>query len=192
MRIIAGTLRGRILAAPRDRSVRPTTDRVKQSIFDMLATRMDLEGIEVLDLFSGSGSLGLEALSRGAAAATFVDTSRDSLSLLEKNIRSLGLDDRTTVHQAEVFWFLKNLRRPYDLVFADPPFALERIGELPTAISTSGVLKPGTYVVMEHGKDAAVDVPGESFELLRKMFGQTVVLIMKSMQLPKASNLQGA
>ncbi len=191
MRIIAGTFRGRILAAPRDRSVRPTTDRVKQSIFDILATRIDLEGIEVLDLFSGSGSLGLEALSRGAATATFVDTSRDSLSLLDVNIRSLGLEHRANVHQAEVFWFLKNLHHPYDLVFADPPFALERIGDLPTAIGVSGVLKPGAFVVMEHGKDAAVAVP-DAFELLRKMFGQTVVLIMKSMQRPQASNLQGA
>jgi 16S rRNA (guanine(966)-N(2))-methyltransferase RsmD len=182
MRIIAGTLRGRILAAPRDRSVRPTTDRTKQSIFDILAARVDFEGMEVLDLFSGTGSLGLEAISRGAATVTFVDTSRDSLSLLETNIRLLGLESHTTVHQAEVFWFLKNLRRPYDLVFVDPPFALERIGELPNAIAQSGVLKPGAYVVMEHGKDSPVAVPGDSFELLKKTFGQTIVLIMKSVR----------
>ncbi len=187
MRIIAGTLRGRILAAPRDRTVRPTTDRVKQSIFDVLATRVDFEGIEVLDLFSGSGSLGLEAVSRGAASATFVDTSRDSLSLLETNIRLLGLEERTTIHQAEVFWFLKNLRRPYDLVFVDPPFALDRIGELPSAIARSAVLKPDAYVVMEHGKDSPVAVPGESFELLKKTFGQTIVLIMKSVRQPSSA-----
>lgn len=182
MRIIAGTFRGRILAAPRDLSVRPTADRVKQSIFDILATRIDFEGIEILDLFSGSGSLGLEGLSRGAATATFVDSSRDSLSLLEKNIRLLGLEDRTTIHQADVFWFLKNLRRPYDLVFVDPPFALERIGDLPVAISQSAVMKPGAYVIMEHGKNSPVSVPGEAFDLLRKTFGQTIVLIMKSVQ----------
>src|SRR3972149_7040555 len=96
MRIIAGTFRGRVLASPRDRSVRPTTDRVKQSIFDILAT--------------------------------LVDSPHASLSLLEKNIQLLGLENRTAVHQAEVFWFLKNSRHPYGLVFVDPPFALERIG----------------------------------------------------------------
>jgi len=180
MRIIAGTFRGRVLASPRDRSVRPTTDRVKQSIFDILATRVDFEALEVLDLFSGSGSLGLEALSRGAATATFVDTSHASLSLLEKNIQLLGLENRTAVHQAEVFWFLKNSRHPYGLVFVDPPFALERIGLLPTAIAHSGILKPGAYVIMEHGKNSTVTVPEGSFELLQRTFGQTIVLIMKS------------
>lgn len=182
MRIIAGTFGGRILAAPRDLSVRPTTDRVKQSIFDILTTRIDFENIEVLDLFSGTGSLGLESLSRGAAKATFVDTSRASLTLLEKNIRLLGCEARTTVHQADVVWFLKNSKRAYDLIFVDPPFALESIGQLPTEIAHSGVVKPGTYIIMEHGKNSRVPVPEESFEMFTKVFGQTIVLIMKSVQ----------
>jgi 16S rRNA (guanine966-N2)-methyltransferase len=182
MRIIAGTFGGRILVAPRDLSVRPTADRVKQSIFDILTTRIDFENIEVLDLFSGTGSLGLESLSRGAAKATFVDTSRASLTLLEKNIRLLGCEARTTVHQADVVWFLKNSKRAYDLVFVDPPFALESMGQLPTEIAHSGVLKSGTYVVMEHGKNSRVPVPEESFEMFTKVFGQTIVLIMKSVQ----------
>ncbi len=184
MKIIAGTFGGRILAAPRDRSVRPTTGRVKQSIFDILTTRIDFENIQVLDLFSGSGSLGLESLSRGAATATFVDTSRGSLSLLEKNIRSLDCSDRTTVHQADVVWFLRNSKRSYDLIFVDPPFALESIGRLPDEIAHSSVVKPGTYVIMEHGKHSLVPVPEESFETVKKQFGQTVVLIMKSLNKP--------
>jgi len=162
--------------------VRPTTDRVKQSIFDILTTRIDFENIEVLDLFSGTGSLGLESLSRGAAKATFVDTSRASLTLLEKNIRLLGCEARTTVHQADVVWFLKNSKRAYDLIFVDPPFALESIGQLPTEIAHSGVVKPGTYIIMEHGKNSRVPVPEESFEMFTKVFGQTIVLIMKSVQ----------
>lgn len=180
MRIIAGTFGGRRLTAPRDRAVRPTTDRVKQSIFDILAARLSFDGIEVLDLFSGSGSLGLEALSRGAASATFVDTSRSSLALLEKNIRILDCGKRTTVHQADVFWFLKHARRAFDLVFADPPFALDRLGEIPAAIAQSGAVGKGSYVIMEHPRKFPVPVPGDSFELLEKAFGQTTVLIMKS------------
>jgi len=180
MRIIAGTFRGRILASPRDMSVRPTADRVKQSIFDILTTRIGFENIEVLDLFSGSGSLGLESLSRGAAKTTFVDSSRTSLTLLENNIRLLGCEHQTTVHQADVLWFLRNSHHAYDLVFVDPPFAFEHIGDLPTAIAQSGIVKPGTYIVMEHGKNSRVPVPEESFETLKKSFGQTVVLIMKS------------
>ncbi len=188
MRIIAGTFRGRRLAAPRDRLIRPTTDRVKQSIFDILTVRLDFTGIRVLDLFAGSGSLGLEALSRGAGSATFVDTSRPSLTLLEQNIRTLGCEEQAAVHQAEVFWFLKNSRKQYDLVFVDPPFALERIGELPGALARSGVAGKGSYVVMEHGKNSVVSVPEVAFETLQKTFGQTVVLILKSKQDTRSSS----
>ena len=124
MRIIAGIHRGRILASPRDRSVRPTTDRAKQTIFDVLSNRIDFEGLQVLDLFAGSGSLGLEAISRGAASVTFVDNSRDSLALLQRNVGALRCEDRCTTYQADVFWYLKNTQARYDVVFADPPYRL--------------------------------------------------------------------
>ncbi|MEX2116040.1 MAG: 16S rRNA (guanine(966)-N(2))-methyltransferase RsmD [Bacteroidota bacterium] len=180
MRIIAGMYRGRTLAALRDLSIRPTADRVKQTIFDILSSRVELEGIGVLDLFAGSGSLGLEALSRGASHVTFIEKARSSLEALEKNIRKLGCEDRSTMHQADVFWFLRNAHQPYDLVFVDPPYALEAIGTLPTAIAGSGVLRKGSYVVMEHSRDSDVPVPEDSFEVLRKQFGQTVLLILKA------------
>ncbi len=180
MRIIAGMYRGRTLAALRDLSIRPTTDRVKQTIFDILSTRVDLDGTSVLDLFAGSGSLGLEALSRGASHITFIEKARTSLKALEKNIRTLGCENRTTVHQADVFWFLRNANQPYDLVFVDPPYALEAIDTLPSVIATSGVLRKGSYVVMEHSRESDVPVPGDSFEVLRKQFGQTVLLILKA------------
>ena len=180
MRIIAGQYRGRILSALRDLTIRPTTGRVKQTIFDILSTRVELEGATVLDLFAGSGSLGLEALSRGASHTTFIEKARPSLEALEKNIRTLGCEDRTTVHQADVFWFLRNAHQPYDLVFVDPPYALETIGTLPAVIAGSGVLHKGSYVVMEHSRESNVPVPEDSFEALRKQFGQTVLLILKS------------
>ncbi|HXG38516.1 MAG TPA: 16S rRNA (guanine(966)-N(2))-methyltransferase RsmD [Bacteroidota bacterium] len=181
MRIIAGTYGGRVLSTLRDRSIRPTTDRAKQTIFDMLSARIDFKGIRVLDLFAGSGSLGLEALSRGAASVVFVENSRRSLTVLEQNIATLGCSDQCTVHQAEVFWYLKNVRQQFDLVFADPPYALERIGDLPTAIYESGVAKPGAYVVMEHSRKTPVRVPPDMYEAIIKPFGQTTVLFLKTL-----------
>jgi 16S rRNA (guanine966-N2)-methyltransferase len=180
MRIIAGNYRGRILASPRDRSVRPTTDRAKQTIFDILANRVEFEGLSVLDLFAGTGSLGLEAISRGVASVTFVDSSRDSLALLRKNVEALGCQDRCTDYQADVFWYLKNIRRQFDLVFVDPPYKLENIGSLPRTIYEAGVLKPRTYVVMEHSRESVIDLDENVYEIERRPFGQTTVLILKA------------
>lgn len=179
MRIIAGMYRGRSLSAARDRTIRPTTDRAKQTIFDILTNRLDFASLDVLDLFAGSGSLGLEALSRGAKSVTFVEKARPSIAILEENIDKLQCADRATVHQADVFWFLRNAHRPYDLIFADPPFALETIGTLPTAIASSRAAREGAYVVLEHGKSTPVIVPKERYESVRKQFGQTTVLILK-------------
>jgi 16S rRNA (guanine966-N2)-methyltransferase len=179
MRIIAGKYGGRTLVAARDLSIRPTTDRAKQTIFDILSTRIDVAGCRVLDLFAGSGSLGLEAISRGARSVVFVEQSRRSIQILEKNIRTLGCTDQCTVYQAEVFWYLKNVRTSFDLVFADPPYKLERIGELPRALHEAEVTAHHGYAVMEHSRHSAVTIPEGSFEVIRKPFGQTVVLIMK-------------
>jgi 16S rRNA (guanine966-N2)-methyltransferase len=178
MRIIAGTYRGRILTSPRDHSVRPTTDRVKQTLFDILSNRIYFENLTVLDLFCGTGSLGLEAISRGAASVTFVDNSFDSLALLRKNIAALGCDSQCMPYQAEVFWFLKNMKKQYDLVFVDPPYKLETIGKLPTALHESGILKEGSIAAMEHSRESSISIPDGVFDAVRKPFGQTTLLIL--------------
>jgi 16S rRNA (guanine966-N2)-methyltransferase len=178
MRIIAGTYRGRRLIAARDLSIRPTADRAKQTIFDILATRVDLDGARVLDLFAGSGSLGLEAISRGAAAVTFVEKARSSLEILGKNIASLGCGDRSEVVQADVFWYLKNSPRAFDLVFIDPPYALENIAELPARLHESRAVGDGTWVVMEHSRASAVPLDPAQYDVIQKPFGQTVALIL--------------
>jgi 16S rRNA (guanine966-N2)-methyltransferase len=180
MRIISGQYRGRALSTVRDLSIRPTTDRAKQTIFDILSNRLDFEGIEVLDLFSGSGSLGLEAISRGAANVTFVDKAQQSLRALESNIETLGCADRCTAYTADVFWFLKNTRKAFDLVFVDPPYRLERIEELPNALYESPVVREGTFVVMEHSKESQVIVSDMMYDITRKPFGQTTVLILQT------------
>jgi len=184
MRIIAGEFRGRSLESVRDLSVRPTTDRAKQTIFDILTNRIDFDGLDVLDLFAGSGSLGLEALSRGVKSVTFIDKARKSLDVLEKNVASLGCEAQCSVYQADVFWFLKNMNQSYDLVFTDPPYKLDNIGILPNAIYDSGVLRNGTYVVMEHSRESVIELDELKYEVLRKAFGQTTVLILKALVPP--------
>ena len=180
MRIIAGQHRGRNLVTVRDHSVRPTTDRAKQTIFDILSNRLDFDGIEVLDLFAGSGSLGLEAISRGARQVTFVDKSPQALQVLDTNVTTLGCKEQCTSYAAEVFWYLKNARHSFDLVFVDPPYRLERIADLPAELYASGALKEGTFVVMEYSKKSPVEPSESMFEITRKLFGQTTVLILKT------------
>lgn len=184
MRIIAGQYRGRVLSTVRDLSVRPTTDRAKQTIFDILSNRLDFDGVEVLDLFAGSGSLGLEAISRGAGHTTFVDKAAQSLRSLESNIDTLGCAGQCTAYTADVFWFLKNTHKAFDLVFIDPPYRLERIEELPNAIYASPVVKTGTLVVMEHSKESQVLLSDAMYDITRKQFGQTTVLILQTKAKP--------
>jgi 16S rRNA (guanine966-N2)-methyltransferase len=180
MRIIAGQYRGRSLSTVRDLSVRPTTDRAKQTIFDILSNRLEFDGIEVLDLFAGSGSLGLEAISRGAQSTTFVDKAPQSIRVLEANIKTLGCTDQCTAYSADVFWFLKNTRKAFDLIFVDPPYRLEGIVGLPNAIYESQVVKEGAIVVMEHSKESQVELSELKYDITRKPFGQTMVLILKT------------
>lgn len=186
MRIIAGRWRGRRLVPPRDRSVRPMTDRVRQAVFDILTVRMDLEGSDVLDLFSGSGSLGLEALSRDARHVTFVESSREVIELLRRNVNILGCESQSTIHQADVFWYLSHANHPFDLVMLDPPYRLPGIEDLPQLVSKSGAARPGTFVVMEHSRETAVPLPVPEDSVIRRLFGQTGVLVF---QVPAATPL---
>jgi 16S rRNA (guanine966-N2)-methyltransferase len=179
MRIIAGRWRGRRLLPPRDRTIRPMTDRVRQAVFDILTTRMEFDGIDVLDLFSGSGSLGLEALSRGAHHITFVENSREAIEILRQNVHSFACDAESTIHQADVFWYLSHATHAFDLVLLDPPYRLSSIHDLPRAVSTSGVVRPGAFVVMEHSRETAVPAPVPEEEAIRRSFGQTGVLMFR-------------
>src|SRR5579862_7036971 len=125
MRIIAGHAHGRRLKAPRGLLTRPTSARARESIFSRLAVRMDFDGTRVLDIFAGSGSLGIESLSRGAAHVTFVDSSRDAAAAIRANLARLELSDRARIVVSEVRRALADLRGMpdvFDLVFVDAPF----------------------------------------------------------------------
>ena len=122
MRVIAGIAKGRVLVAPRGTGTRPATDRIRETLFGILEP--DLPGTRVLDLFAGAGTLGIEALSRGAAHATFVERSADALAALRKNLKTTAFEDRSDLVPANVLAYLEHaLAVPYDIVFCDPPFA---------------------------------------------------------------------
>lgn len=129
MRIIAGEFRGRSLKSPGDRRVRPTADRVREAWFSILAS--DVPGARVLDLFAGSGALGLEALSRGAQQVDFVEISRASLEALRANVSELDAEDRVRIHRADALRFVSRLAPgSYDLAFADPPYSTDQAARL--------------------------------------------------------------
>ena len=152
MRIVAGRLGGRRIAAPAGAATRPTSDRVREALFSILGP---VDGLRVLDLFAGSGALGLEALSRGAAEVTFVDSARPAVRALQANLDALELD--AEVRRQDARAFLRDAQagdRAYDLVFVDPPYRLaERLGaELSPLIAA--VLAPGARVVGESDRRA--------------------------------------
>ena len=144
MRVITGKCRGRKLLEPAGRDVRPTTDQVKEALFNII--QFDIEGRRVLDLFAGTGQLGIEALSRGAAACTFVDASRDSVRLVQENLRRCGLEGR--VLNCDALGYLKT-REKYDLVFLDPPYGSGLEIQAMEAIKEFDILSRGGIMVCE-------------------------------------------
>jgi 16S rRNA (guanine966-N2)-methyltransferase len=175
MRVITGLYKGRRLRTVKDFSVRPATDRVKQTIFNMLMNRIEFEGGTVLDLFAGSGSLGIEAISRGAASATFVEQNIEAAGLIEQNVAALGCEDRTRVLTMDAMDYVRRADGTFDLVFADPPYAYGRIGELPSAIFSRNLVHSDGYLIIEHPSTLRF----ESTEMYsagpEKKFGRTLV-----------------
>jgi 16S rRNA (guanine966-N2)-methyltransferase len=147
MRVIAGTARGRRLAAPKDPQTRPISDKVKESLFGSIGER--IVGARVLDLYAGSGAIGIEALSRGAAAATFVERGRPALSAIRENLVRTGLADRAVVESRAVETFLDSTADgPWDVVVLDPPYA-ERTLDVPLD-RLRAHLAPRALVVVKH------------------------------------------
>jgi 16S rRNA (guanine966-N2)-methyltransferase len=163
MRIIAGAWRGRAIEAPPGTGTRPTSDRVREALFSMLASRLGtFEGLRVADLFAGTGALGLEALSRGAASCTFVETDRHAIEALRRNLAKLGAGERAEVRAQSV---LHGVPGPFDLVLMDPPYAS---GLGPQALSALGdAALPGAWISLETGAREAVAAEGFTLEAER-------------------------
>lgn len=181
MRIIAGRFRGKQLSSPSDDSIRPTSDRARESIFNILGSRIgpSLEGKRVLDLFAGTGALGLEALSRGAAHVTFVDTGAEARGLVRDHIQAFGVAGITKLLRRDA----TALGKPgtfgqFDLIFLDPPYN-QGLGEKAIAdIAANGWIAPGATLVWEESTDAEVLLPpGFTLEDTRTYGAATVRLL---------------
>jgi 16S rRNA (guanine966-N2)-methyltransferase len=183
MRIVGGTLRGRALAAPSDERTRPTSDRVREAMFNILAhgaPALDLTGARVLDLFAGTGALGLEALSRGAAFALFVDDDPGARGVIRTNIEAFGLTGQTKIFRRDATGMGGAVQMgQYDLVFLDPPYG-KGLGELALAsVLDGGWLKPGTIVVVEEQAEAQIALPA-AFEVIdQRTWGGTQVVFAR-------------
>ena len=183
MRIIAGRHRGRRLVAPTGPATRPTADRVRQALFDMLwhapwAGRAAVDGARVLDAFAGTGALGLEALSRGAAQATFLETDRTALQALRANVEACREAERCVVLPADA---TKPPRAPAPctLAFLDPPYREGLVGRALQALAAAGWIAPGALVCAETGADAAAAPPPGFMLLAERTHGAARVLCLR-------------
>lgn len=171
MRVVAGLAGGRRLQAPAGRKVRPTSERVREALFNALGSLDAVEGASVVDLFAGTGALGIEALSRGAASATFVDADPRAVRSIRENLKVTGLGERARVVQADVLRFLADPPPdPYDVAFADPPYAF---GGWPALLA----VVPARLLAIE--ARSHVDV-GERWHAIRsRRYGDTVLTLVR-------------
>jgi 16S rRNA (guanine966-N2)-methyltransferase len=178
VRIVGGNLGGRVLRAPPGAATRPTSEKVREAVFDILrGSRVVLEGAHVLDLFAGSGALGIEALSRGAAHATFVDSARSALTAIRGNLRALGVADRATVvaGDAVVSAARHAPAAPWRLVFVDPPYRSDLAIRAVTALPADR-LAADAVVVIEHDRhNAPPDQVGSLLRTDQRRYGDTLI-----------------
>lgn len=180
-RIIAGRFGGRRLKVPDD-GTRPTSDRVREAVFSMLDARLDFDGMRVLDLYAGSGALGIEALSRGAASAVFVDNRRRATTIVSANLAAVGASGVGRVVTSPVSGFLAaTAPQRFDLVFSDPPYALDGIDVAAdlTALVAGGWLAEGGALVLEHARRAEITWPTGWESVVERTYGDTVVVLAR-------------
>ena len=183
MRVIGGRYRGTPIVAPKGSRTRPTSDRVREAVFNILthgAPALDLEGLRVLDLFAGSGAMGLEALSRGAAFGLFVDNDYAARAAIRRNIEALSLAGVTKILRRDALNLGEAGRLGvFDVVFADPPYG-EALGlEALVRAAKGGWLAPDCVALVEERADVLVEPPDGFEELDRRRFGDTLVVILR-------------
>lgn len=169
MRIITGTARGIKLATLEGDATRPTSERAKEAVFSMI--QFDIEGRNVLDLYAGSGQMGLEALSRGAKNATFVDSSRAATDIIAANAKKTHLDASSRIITADCNGFISRLNEKFDLVFIDPPYALHAVAGALEGLLEKGALKSTSTIVCESSEEDIFEMKPElasKFNVLRR------------------------
>ena len=151
MRVITGSARGRKLKTPENYDIRPTTDNVKESVFNII--QFDIEGRRILDLFAGTGQLGIECLSRGAASAVFVDQSREAVKIVKDNLKACGLSG--TVVQSDALSFLRTCGK-FDIIFVDPPYDSDLYESVLNTVNSIDILSDGGIIVCESRRERAL------------------------------------
>ena len=184
LRIISGTLRGKKLHSFHGKGIRPTSDRTREAMFNILSHGI-VSGATVLDLFAGSGALGIEALSRGADTATFIDRDPAAISLLKKNLRSCCLEERARIISWDIERNLNCLRsrdRQYNLIFLDPPYHRDLVYPALRHLKQSQAMTPGACLVLEHGNADQLPLPISDVNLLdQRRYGKTLVSFLTYM-----------
>jgi 16S rRNA (guanine966-N2)-methyltransferase len=167
MRVISGSARGLKLKAPDGLETRPTTDRIKESLFNIIAS--DLYEADFLDIFSGSGGIGIEALSRGAASAVFIDSSRKSINVINDNVNAAKVSQRAEILNMDMqkaLTFLKGKGKTFDIIFMDPPYSKGLTEKALEITDRFKLLKSNGYIIAEQSVDENIDYTG-SFEIFR-------------------------
>ena len=181
MRIVGGRLRGRLLQAPASRAIRPTSERLRESIFDILVHRHAgvVEGARVVDLFAGSGALGIEALSRGAKFALFVDNGPEARALLRANVEVFALGGVTRIWRADATLLGKApAGPPFTLAFLDPPYEKGLAGPALAGLVEGGWLAPAALVVVEESAEAEIGAPTALRIVDERVYGETKVVFL--------------
>ena len=177
MRVIAGELGGRRIKSHERPGLRPTTDRVRESVFSMLSSRIDFEGIEVLDLFAGTGALGIEAISRGAAHCTFVESDRRTAALIDENLRDLGVAGRAKVTVRDALKYIGETEKRFDLVLADPPYAAPLFDRLVHDLFSRGVVREHGLLLLEHASTMRPRASAGAGILVERGFGDSAITL---------------
>jgi len=178
LRVISGSARGKKLLCTEGNDVRPTLDRVKESVFNMIA--FDIPDAHVLDLFSGSGALGIEALSRGANICTFVDNSKDSLLVTQKNLEATHLDSSAIVVNDDSIDFLTKTDKKFDIIFIDPPYESDLYEKSLFKIKENRLLTGSGFIVLEYDTETTPLFDFCGFEVFKeKKYGRVKILLMK-------------
>lgn len=179
MRVIAGICKGRRLVAPKGNRTRPALDQVKEAVFNIL---FDVEGYYVLDLFAGSGSMGIEALSRGATHATFVDNDAASRRAIASNLEACKFERNARILKSNVSTAINRLNKngkTFDLIFVDPPYLKNYVNQTLESLAETNLLKDDGLVVIEHHPKEPIEaIPGMTLTDTRK-YGQTLISFMK-------------
>ena len=179
MRVISGKAKGMGLFSPHGKSIRPTSDYVKESLFNLIG--MDVQGSKFLDLFAGSGGVGIEALSRGASSVTFIDISSKSTQLIERNLAKTRLKSNATIWQGELPKALNKLAgQKFDIIFIDPPYYRDFIPKILSSISAKHLLEDNGYIILEASELDEITPPPELEIYKEKKYSSTKLIFLEA------------